>query len=240
MHPLVCFHDTVSSFTHLAGAVLFGFLAWLLIRRAEGHAARWFLVVYTVACVYQLGISGVYHSLAPGAERQLLLQCDMAAIFALIAGTFTAVHGLMFTGLKRWLPLVFVWTIGVVGMALAWFFYDSVPSSIWLKVYLAQGWFGLISAGMLWRELGVKHIRLPVYGGIVFTIGGIIEAHEEIAIVPNWFGAHEIFHLAVLLGMWCFWKYIYTNTVSVAVPVAKPPVDEEVEADVVPAFQGAA
>lgn len=236
MHSVVCFHDPISSLTHLLGAAFFGYLAWLLMRRGADHPARAFLLVYAVACVYQLGVSGIYHSLAPGAERQLLLRCDMAAIFALIAGTFTAVHGLMFRGLMRWLPLVFIWSVGAVGMALAWFFFDDVAESTWLKMYLAQGWFGLFSAIMIFRSYGYRQIILPVCGGVVFTIGGVIEANEGIVLISNWFGAHEVFHLAVLLGMWCFWKYVYNNTSD----AIEPAVELEVDPEAVPAFQPAA
>ena len=51
------------------------------------------LAVFAFSCVLLLSLSGVYHLLTPEtAARGVLLRLDHAAIFVLIAGSFTPVH----------------------------------------------------------------------------------------------------------------------------------------------------
>jgi hemolysin III len=74
-----------------------------LIRLARGCRHRVFAVAVYVFCVVaNLTISGVYHSLARGCSARTVMQrIDYFAIWLLIAGTLTAVHGIMFSGVWR-------------------------------------------------------------------------------------------------------------------------------------------
>lgn len=227
MHTIPGLHDPVSSLTHLLGAAGFVALTWILLRRARRLCSRPFLVTYCACCISLLFISGVYHSLAPGPARDAMLQADLAAIFALIAGTFTAIHGVLFTGANRWVPICLVWSIGAVGMVLALFFFESVPSLSWHALYLGQGWFGLFSTVLIWRQYGPSYVVLPFLGGTTFTVGSLIEANDRIVLLPHIVGAHELFHVIVLLGMSFFWVFIYDLVaarapVATSQPVAKP------------------
>jgi channel protein (hemolysin III family) len=137
------------------------------------------------------------------------LRLDLAAIFLLIAGTFTAVHGMLLAGKKHWGVLLFVWIVALVGVVLSTTCHDLVPNGCWLLMYLLQGWTGLISALMIWRRHGVSYTVLPFFGGVVFSVGGAVKAAERLVVIPRIVGAHEVFHLAVLLGMSCFWIFIF-------------------------------
>ena len=94
---IVGFSDPVSSLTHLAGAVVFAVLSVVLLHRGRGDRGRMLsLCVFALSCVLMLSLSGVYHLLSPGtAGREVLKQLDHAAIFVLIAGSFTPVHASM-------------------------------------------------------------------------------------------------------------------------------------------------
>src|SRR5689334_22265927 len=80
------------------------------LRRGRGDSLRMtFLGVYAFTCVLLLSLSGVYHLLAPGgAGRTVLRRLDHGAIFALIAGTYTPVHGILFRGRARWTTLLLI------------------------------------------------------------------------------------------------------------------------------------
>ena len=59
------------------------------------------LSLFAFACDFQLFASGICHVLTPGTPAHLvLLRVDHAAIFVLIAATFTPVHAILFRG--RW------------------------------------------------------------------------------------------------------------------------------------------
>lgn len=208
MHVFLGLHEPISSLTHLIGAVAFLAMGVLLMLRAAGHSRRRYLAVYSATCVLLLVVSGVYHSFPPGGAREVFLRMDLAAIFLLIAGTFTAIHATLLTSRKHCGPLCFVWAIGVVGVVLSLTCYDLVPAGCWLLMYLLQGWSGVINAFLIWRHHGPSYVVFPFLGGVVFTIGAFIEAGEQLVLIPHFVGAHELFHLAVLLGMSIFWIYI--------------------------------
>jgi len=209
MDPFIGLYEPVSSLTHLFGAFAFTCMGYVLLRRGRNDPGRPFLAVYSLTCVLQLVISGVYHSLEQGPARSVMLRLDLAAIFILIAGTFTAVHGVLLPGRKHAGPLAFVWFIALVGVVLAITSYGIVPAGYWLLMYLLQGWTGLFSACMIWRRHGLSYVVLPFCGGVIFSVGGVIEAAERLVLIPSIVGSHEVFHLAVLLGMSCFWIFIF-------------------------------
>lgn len=208
MHAFFGLHEPVSSLTHLAGAIAFLGMGALLMVRAAGQPRRQYLAIYAASCVLQLAVSGIYHAFPPGAARDVMLRLDLAAIFILIAGTFTAIHGTLLTSAKHRGPLCFVWVIALLGVVLSLTSYQYLPAGCWLVMYLLQGWSGVISSLMIWRRHGPSYVVLPFLGGVVFTIGGFIEAGEQLVLIPHFVGAHELFHLTVLLGMSIFWIYI--------------------------------
>src|SRR5688572_19241218 len=111
LYHLPGFHEPFSAISHLLGAVLFAWLGALLLRRGRGDTERMiYLGVYAFSCVVLFSMSGVYHQMVPGGTAHRVMErLDHGAIFVLIAGTLTAVHGLLFTGPLRWGPLAFVW-----------------------------------------------------------------------------------------------------------------------------------
>lgn len=228
MDSILILYEPVSSLTHLFGAIAFACLGFVLLRRSRHGPGRPFLIVYSLTCVLQLSVSGVYHSFEHGAVRNAMLRLDLAAIFLLIAGTFTAVHGVLLPGKKHAGPLAFVWLIAIAGVGLATTCYPVVPAGYWLLMYLLQGWTGLVSAYMIWRRHGLSYVVLPFCGGVIFSVGGIVEAAERLVLIPNIVESHEVFHLAVLLGMSCFWIYIFdavgieSRTRRTLVKTAKP------------------
>ena len=100
MRAIPGFCQPVSSLSHLAAAGVALVAGVPLVRLARGCRHRVFAVtVYVVCVVTTLAISGVYHSLDRGCSARTVMQrMDYFAIWLLIAGTFTAVHGIMWTG----------------------------------------------------------------------------------------------------------------------------------------------
>src|SRR5437879_4090908 len=94
------FHEPFSAISHLLCAALFAWLGALLLRRARGDTLRTaFLSVYVFSCVLLFSMSGVYHQMVRGGTAHRVMErLDHGAIFILIAGTFTPVHGILFSG----------------------------------------------------------------------------------------------------------------------------------------------
>jgi channel protein (hemolysin III family) len=198
--------------THLLGAGVFAVLSVPLLRRGRGSLLRIVcLGVFAFSSVMLLSISGVYHLLSHGGVgRDVMLRLDHAAIFVLIAGTFTPVHGLLFHGRWRGEPLLVLWAVTVAAVTLKTVFFNSVPEWIGLSLYLGLGWVGLVSGIALWFRYGWAFIRPLTWGGIAYTIGATLDYVHWPAVIPGVIQWHELFHIAVLFGIGFHWRFIYS------------------------------
>lgn len=202
--------DPVSALTHLAGAAAFAILGVFLVRRGRGDRHRVAaLLVFVFACVLLLSLSGVYHALRhDSVARDVLMRLDHAAIFLLIAGSFTPVHViLLHDGWRRHL-LPLIWAAAIAGLALKSLYFDTLPDALGLSMYLGLGWLGVISTVTLARRFGLRFILPLVWGGLAYTVGALADHARWPVLAPGFFGPHELFHLAVLAGIAFHWAFI--------------------------------
>jgi channel protein (hemolysin III family) len=202
--------DPISSLTHLGGAVVFAALGVGLLARAYGNRARVTAVaVYVSGVVFALGVSGVFHLVERATTaRDVLLVVDHAAIFFLIAATYTPVHVVQFRGFMRWGVLSVVWLLAVGGIVIKSLFFANLPEWISLTMYLGLGWVGLVSAIALYRIVGLKPLRPLIAGAIAYTVGACLDFLGLPNVFPGFIGPHEIFHAFVLIGVGMHWTYI--------------------------------
>jgi channel protein (hemolysin III family) len=195
-----------------------------LVRIARGCRYRVTAVVVYVFCVVvTLAVSGVYHSLARECSaRMVMKRIDYFSIWLLIAGTFTAIHGIMFDGTWRRGVLTFIWSYVAVGISLQalWFrVFSGVPGLI---LYLGLGWVGVFSIVKLGRQLGFATVRPVWYAGIAYSAGAILEATGHPGLIARWVGPHEIFHVAVVVGVTLHWCFIRTLLLAHAPATSYP------------------
>jgi channel protein (hemolysin III family) len=204
------FCQPVSSLSHLTAALVALGAGVPLVRRARGCRYRSSAVAVYVICVFlTLGVSGVYHSLTHGcAARAVMQRIDYFAIWLLIAGTFTAVHGIMFSGMWRRGVLTFIWTYVAFAMLLQVLWFRTF-SGVWgLILYLGLGWIGIFSILKLGRQLGFRAVRPMWYAGVAYSTGAILEAAGHPVLIHRWVGPHEVFHGAVIVGVALHWAFI--------------------------------
>lgn len=204
------FREPVSCFTHLFAAPAFAVLAYFLIRRGRGSwACITSLTVMALSSVFLLSMSAVYHLLAPGTGRDVMQQLDIAGVFALIAGTMTPVHAILFRGFNRWAPLALVWSAAATGITLRTLFPESLAPGIGTAVFLLLGCGGLISCTLLWRRYGFAFVQPFVAGAVAYTLGAIILELNWPTLIPHVVGPHELWHAAVLVGLSLHWKFVF-------------------------------
>jgi channel protein (hemolysin III family) len=211
IYPIPGFADPFSSLSHLIGALVFARLAFSLIRRGRGrsgHVAS--LSVFAFSSVFMLSMSGVYHMLMPGGTARAVLQrLDHAAIFVLIAGTFTPLYIILFRGWWRWGMLAVTWITAITGLVSKIVFFRGFPNALGASLYLGFGWLGAVPGIMLWRRFGFAFVKPLLWGGLAYTIGPIVGSVYKPVLIPGVIGAHELFHVAVLIGLGFHWYFIY-------------------------------
>ncbi|MDR3745435.1 MAG: hemolysin III family protein [Acidobacteriaceae bacterium] len=184
-----------NAITHGVGAVLALVGAAYLIVRA-GHGSAWLIVscsIYAASLLLVYLCSTLYHSLVRTRARHVFLVLDHAAIYLLIAGTYTPFMLVSMRSRLGWTLLGVVWTLAVAGVIFKSFAVGRFPAAS-ATVYLLMGWciiFGIrpllaaiSSHGMMW--LGA--------GGIAYTLGIVFFANDRL----HFF--HALWHLFVLAG----------------------------------------
>lgn len=219
IHSVPGFAEPVSCWSHLIASGVFALLAIPLMRRAvkgssqpgaAGPIARVTGVgVFCVSVVALLAISGVYHLLDFNSTgRSVLLRVDYAAIFFLIAGTFTPICSILLRGFLRSLILVLVWTIAVIGITFKIVFFTQMAGPVGTVIYMALGCGGFFGVFFFCRRFGVDFVESLFLGGVIYIAGGAVQLAGYPTLIPGVVGPHEIFHLAVLLGISLHWKFI--------------------------------
>lgn len=208
--PIPGFSEPFASLTHLGGALAFAILGVFLVLRGRGDDWRVrSLAIFAFSCVALLSLSGVYHLLEPGSpERKLFKRLDHAAIFILIAGSFTPVHVILLR--ERWqrVLLAGIWAAAISGLVLKTVYFSKLPEWGGLSMYLGLGWLGTISAIALARRYGFAFILPLVWGALAYTVGALMDHFHWPVALAGVIGPHELFHLAVLAGIGFHWAFI--------------------------------
>jgi hemolysin III len=174
--------------------------AVVLWRSAAPGPTRLSVAVFGVALVALYATSGLYHLPRwPARVRWWLSRADVAMIQLFIAASFTpiAVHAL--SGAWRVWSLAVVWSIGILGAALA---ASPLRAPRWLSVvgYTA---FAALAVVPLVRIVGVippAGLALIATGALLYLIGGIVYARRHPDPWPSTFGFHEVFHVLVVVA----------------------------------------
>jgi len=160
------------------------------------------LSIYFATLVLMFFSSTVHHGIEGPQELERALQAlDYAAIYPLIAGTFTPMcltflhaspHGWAFFGA--------LWALAIAGAALTLAAFDHLPKYVPFTMYITMGWMGAVFTPFVWRFIGLGGGALLAGGGVLYTVGGAIFTAERPNPLPGRFGFHEIWHLLVMGG----------------------------------------
>jgi hemolysin III len=170
---------------------------FLALAPAEGvrHLAG---MVFGVSLVLMFGISATYHcpNWSP-ATAQRIQRFDHAAIYGLIAGTFTPVAALDAAG--GWSPrlLWVMWAAALTGAGLA-LLGISGPRGLRSVLYVVLGTVSLPVMLRLPDVIGPARAGWLVFGAVLYALGAGVYARRWPDPRPAIFGYHELFHLMVV------------------------------------------
>jgi len=207
--PIGWFADPVSSASHLIAAAIFAAAAIRLLLAGRGHRGRQAaLAIYAASVVLLFSMSGVFHLLPHAtAGRAVLQRLDHASIFVLVAGTFTAVHGMLFRGWLRWGVIALFWVATATAVPLKTVFFEEMPERLGLTLYMALPWLGAVSGFLLWKRRGLRYVAPLVWGGVAYTAGAVLEFLRWPNPWPGVIHAHELFHVCVIAGAYLHWRF---------------------------------
>lgn len=193
--------EPVNSLTHWGGALLalIGLTALLIV--GWGTPAKVIsLLIYGVSLILLFSASAVYHMVRVRDKAlEIFRKVDHAAIYLLIAGTYTPFCINVFTGFWKWGMLGLIWSLAVIGISVK-IFIVRVPRWVNAGLYVLMGWLSVAAAGQLLAALPFWVFAWLIAGGILYTLGALIYITKIFNFVPGIFGFHEVWHIFVLLA----------------------------------------
>jgi hemolysin III len=185
--------------THGAGVLMgLGGGATLIVLAALTGSA-WKVVgvsIFAAALVLLYTASTSYHwARRPRLKRRLKV-LDHAAIYVLIAGTYTPFTLDAIRGPWGWTLFGVIWGLAAVGVVFKLFFVDRFHR-ISTAVYVAMGWLVVVAAGPMVARLEPAALAWLVAGGVAYTAGTAFYHSRRIPF------AHAFWHVAVIAGSVC-------------------------------------
>jgi hemolysin III len=191
--------------THGIGAVLAiaALIALLTLALVEGEV--WTIVslsIYGITLVLLYLASTLYHAVRHERIRLVFKTCDHAAIFLLIAGTYTPYALLVLDGFWSWALFAAVWSIAAFGVVFK-ICHVNRYARLSLVLYLGMGWIGVLALGPIIQGLETNGFLLLALGGLAYTGGVAFFVWESMPF------NHAVWHLFVLAGSICHFLSIY-------------------------------
>ena len=192
--------------THGLGIVLSVAGLVLLVTCAGLRGAdAWYVTstaIFGVTLVLLYTTSTLYHSFRDEHLKRLLRKFDHAAIFLLIAGSYTPFLLVTLRGPWGWSLFGVVWGLAVVGIVLKFWFTGRfrVVSTL---IYIAMGWLVLTALKPLSLALPREGVWLLLVGGFCYTGGAAFYLWKRLPY------HHAVWHLWVLAGSACHWAAVF-------------------------------
>ena len=162
-------------------------------------------VVYGCSLVLLYLASTLYHKAKNPIIRERLNFFDNAAIFILIAGTYTPFCLLTLKGSEGTNLLIAVWIVAAAGIVFKIFFINRFRI-LNVLLYVAMGLMVLYSYKSIISNLSEPALQLLVLGCLAYLLGAVLYSISKIPF------NHAIFHVLVLLGsalhFWCTYGYL--------------------------------
>jgi hemolysin III len=201
--------ELANTITHAVGVALAlaGLAVLVTIASLHGNARQVVSYsIYGVTLVLLYAASTAYHGIRLSRARRLLRTLDHAAIYLLIAGTYTPFSLISLRGAWGWSLLGVIWALAAIGVVFKIFFIGRFSRTSTL-VYLSMGWLALIAARQLFANLPAQGLVLLFAGGLCYTVGILFFAFDR-RLRFN----HAIWHVFVLAGSVCHFFAVLVST----------------------------
>ncbi|MFK5921311.1 MAG: hemolysin III family protein [Verrucomicrobiota bacterium] len=188
--------EALNVWSHAVGLFLSVVGLVLLVIRAVSFGSAWHVASFSIfglGMVLLYAASTAYHGVKRPELRNRLRVLDHAAIYILIASTYTPFCLITLKGAVGWTIFGVSWAMAVTGVMLKLFFTGRF-NRISTAMYVFMGWVIVFAIKPLIAALPAEGVFWLVAGGVSYTVGAVIFSLDRIPL------NHALFHVFVLIG----------------------------------------
>ena len=194
---------------HLVGTLAGAIGSTVLVGISAGAADRATFSagsVYSVCLLMMLGCSAAYNLASNSPRREALRRLDHAAIFLMIAGSYTPFTACRLQGVWAIGTTAAVWT-GAIGGAVMKLVCRPKFERVSIVVYLTLGWIVLVAVRPMLGSVDVPTAILLGVGGVLYSIGVVFHLWRALPF------QNAIWHGFVLIGASCHYAAVMYGVV---------------------------
>ena len=197
--------EKLNIWSHAVGIFLSIIALVLLVVKAVEQNNVWMMVsfpIFGISLIVLYLASTLYHASKHPEKRFKLKIFDHAAIYVLIAGTYTPFTLVSLNGEIGWFIFSVVWAIAFAGIILKLFFTGRFKV-ISTAMYVLMGWIIIFYFKELTANLNSDGVFYLILGGVFYTIGAILYRIKKIKF------NNDIYHIYVLAGSFSHFLSVY-------------------------------
>lgn len=166
---------------HVAGlsAASIGGVVLLALALGSGRLAEAAALGVYALCLLLMFLASIAYNMAGPRRRPLLRRLDHAAIFLMIAGSYTPFTTQRLTGAWSTGMTIAVWAIALAAAA-GKLFAPGLGRKVWIALYLALGWIALVAIRPLLATVSAAALLLLVAGGLVYSLGVVVYLKKDL------------------------------------------------------------
>jgi hemolysin III len=194
---------------HVVGIVACCVALPVLIAAGWQSGDPWLLaggLVFGLSALLMFTTSALYHASRDPVVRLRLRRVDHAAIYVLIAGTYTPFTLGALRGSWGWSLAVVIWTLALAGIifkttSLGFRFHRTS-----VALYVVMGWLAVVAIKPLMQALSPFELAWLVAGGLCYTGGVVFYLWKSRPYT------HAIWHVFVFAGVACHFVTVLSIT----------------------------
>ncbi|MGB3851963.1 MAG: hemolysin III family protein [Tunicatimonas sp.] len=191
--------EIANSITHGLGAALSIAGLTILVVWAAQYGNVWHVVsvsIYGSSLIVLYLASTLYHSFRQPRVKRIFKVADHAAIYGLIAGTYTPFMLVNLRGPWGWSLFGTIWGLALAGILFKLFFTGRFER-VSLVIYLLMGWLCVVAVKPMVAEIATGGLLWLIAGGLSYSLGVVFYRWESLRY------HHAIWHVFVLAGSIC-------------------------------------
>ena len=189
--------EFANSISHGIAFVIFAIASVFLLQKGTTQNSPVFmfgLIIFIVSILLLYGFSTAYHVAQKEKLKHTLRHFDHAAIYILIAGSYTPILLGVIQGTLGWIVFGIIWFLAISGILYEMFFLGKHPK-VSLVLYLSMGWIVVLIAKPFWDAASAQVLICMLLEALFYTTGTYFYWKDK---KHTYF--HAIWHVFVWLG----------------------------------------